>query len=96
MSNQRNRVKKFYTPLPLLRVHTKAAKRYQGSLPITHKLPANKSNKQSNHLSNLENLNEYSNDNDLNKDVNWEISKEEYFLDSVDWENNEIKYLYNN
>ncbi|CAG8742578.1 11247_t:CDS:2, partial [Dentiscutata erythropus] len=104
-------------PLPLLRVRTKPAKRYQSSLPITHKLLANKSNEQSNHLSNLENLNKYSNDNDLSdseqysnksneldqyssetyqyssesdKDVDWEISEEEYFLDNYE------NYLHDN
>ncbi|CAG8511396.1 13681_t:CDS:2, partial [Dentiscutata erythropus] len=106
MSNQHNRVKKFYTPLPLLHVHTKPAKRYQSSLPIIYKLLANKSNEQSNHLSNLENLNKYLNNNDLSDSEQYsnksnkldQYSSETYQYSSesdkdVDWEISEEKYF---
>ncbi|CAG8670130.1 32197_t:CDS:2 [Gigaspora margarita] len=107
MSNQRNRVKKTYTPLSLLRVHTKPAKSYQSSLPISYKLPVNKSNKHSNNLNNLEKLNEHLNDlsnseqySNISNDLDQYSSETcQYSSESnkdVDWKINEDEHFLNN
>ncbi|KAF0483285.1 hypothetical protein F8M41_023229 [Gigaspora margarita] len=107
MSNQHNRVKKTYTPLPLLCVRTKPAKSYRSSLPIFHKLPVNKSNEHSNNLNNLEKLNEHSNDlsnseqySNISNELD-QYSSETYQYSSesdkdVDWEINEEEHFLNN
>ncbi|CAG8552274.1 7392_t:CDS:2 [Gigaspora margarita] len=96
MSNQRNRVKKIYTPLPLLRVRTKPAKSY--------KLPVNKSNEHLNNLNNLKKLNEHSNDlsdseqySNISNELD-QYSSETYQYSSesdkdVDWEINEEEHF---